>query len=35
MSTVAKILVVLNLGLAVFFLATASNFLGQQDSFKN
>ena len=34
MSTVAKILVVLNLGLAVFFLATASNFLGQQDNFK-
>ncbi len=34
MSTVAKILVVLNLGLAVFFLASASNFLGQQDNFK-
>jgi len=35
MSTVAKILVVLNLGLAVFFLASASNFLGQQDNYKN
>ena len=35
MSTVAKILVVLNLGLAIFFLATASNFLGQQDNYKD
>ena len=34
MSTVAKILVVLNLALAVFFLASASNYLGQQDTFK-
>jgi uncharacterized protein (DUF3084 family) len=33
MSTVAKILVVLNLILAGFFLASASNYLGQQDNF--
>ena len=35
MSTVAKILVVLNLGLAVLFLGSASNFLGQQDNYRN
>jgi chromosome segregation ATPase len=33
MSTVAKILVVLNLVLAGFFLASASNFLGKQDNY--
>jgi predicted RNase H-like nuclease (RuvC/YqgF family) len=35
MSTVAKILVVLNLGLAFFFLASASNFLAQQEDYSN
>jgi chromosome segregation ATPase len=35
MSTVAKILVVLNLVLAGFFLASASNYLGNQDSFRD
>ena len=35
MSTVAKILVVLNLALAAVFLGSASNFLGQQDNFQN
>ena len=34
MSTVAKILVVLNLALAAVFLGSASNYLGQQDNFK-
>lgn len=33
MSTVAKILVVLNLGLAAVFLGSASNYLGQQDNY--
>ena len=34
MSTVAKILVVLNLGLAAVFLGSASNYLGQQDNYR-
>jgi chromosome segregation ATPase len=34
MSTVAKILVVLNLALAAVFLGSASNYLGQQDTYK-
>jgi chromosome segregation ATPase len=34
MSTVAKILVVLNLGLAAVFLGSASNYLGQMDNYK-
>jgi len=34
MSTVAKILVVLNLGLAAVFLGSAANYLGQQDNFR-
>ena len=34
MSTVAKILVVLNLLLAGYFLSSASSFLAQQDNFK-
>ena len=35
MSTVAKILVVLNLVLAVAFLASASSYLGNQDTWHN
>lgn len=35
MSTVAKILVVLNLALAAVFLGSASNFLGKQESFRD
>jgi chromosome segregation ATPase len=35
MSTVAKILVVLNLALALVFLGSASNFLGKQESFQD
>ena len=34
MSTVAKILVVLNLGLAAVFLGSASNYLGNQDNYR-
>jgi chromosome segregation ATPase len=34
MSTVAKILVVLNLGLAAVFLGSASNYLGHMDNYK-
>jgi hypothetical protein len=35
MSTVAKILVVLNLGLAAAFLGSAANYLGYQETFKS